>query len=229
MLTWFTYTLWNIHHNWESQLLGRLRRSPGSLRRRKGSGALKKKKGVWGSQGEKDKLFFPTSLCGSQYNNVACSRTCFSFLRTFWLILSSSNVCCGSGSSKIYKALVRLPSGALSIPRTRPPSDVYVRRFLCPFNKTLLPKSSWVIKPGPWPKAKSTLEITNLTPFTISYHNQANQHVHYFTLFPFFCLFFSFLCWELLLFKQIKGTQQYYHIAVHQIYGTYLFILHNWS
>ena len=110
MLTWFTYTLWNIHHNWESQFLGRLLRSPGSLRRRKGSGALKKKKGVWGSQGEKDKLFFPTSLCGSQYNNVACSRTCFSFLRTFWLILSSSNVCCGSGSSKIYKTLIRLLS-----------------------------------------------------------------------------------------------------------------------
>ena len=35
----------------------------------------------------------------------------------------------------------------------RPPSDVYVRSFLCPFsyfNKTLLHKSSWVIKPGPW-------------------------------------------------------------------------------
>ena len=118
MLTWFTYTLWNIHHNWESQFLGRLLRSPGSPRRRKGSGALKKKKGVWGSQGEKDKLFFPTSLCGSQYNNVACSRTCFSFLRTFWLILSSSNVCCGSGSSKIYKALIRLPSGGHSPPPT---------------------------------------------------------------------------------------------------------------
>ena len=34
----------------------------------------------------------------------------------------------------------------------RPPSDVCVRSFLCPFsylNKTLLHKSSWVIKPGP--------------------------------------------------------------------------------
>ena len=34
-----------------------------------------------------------------------------------------------------------------------PPSDVYVRSFLCPisyFNKTLLHKSSWVIKSGPW-------------------------------------------------------------------------------
>ena len=34
-----------------------------------------------------------------------------------------------------------------------PPSDVYVRNFLCPFlyfNKTLLHKNSWVIKPGPW-------------------------------------------------------------------------------
>ena len=40
----------------ESQFLSRLI-SPGSPRRRKGSRALKKKKGVWGSQGEKDKLF----------------------------------------------------------------------------------------------------------------------------------------------------------------------------
>ena len=35
----------------------------------------------------------------------------------------------------------------------RPPSDFYVRIFLCPFlyfDKTLLHKSSWVIKPGPW-------------------------------------------------------------------------------
>jgi len=34
-----------------------------------------------------------------------------------------------------------------------PLSDVYVRSFLCffsYFNKTLLHKSSWVIKPGPW-------------------------------------------------------------------------------
>ena len=123
MLTSFLYTLWNIHHNWESQFLGRLLRSPGSPRRRKGSGALKKKKGVWGSQGEKDKLFFPTSLCGSQYNNVACSRTCFSFLRTFWLILSSSNVCCGSGSSKIYKTLIRLLSGGTLHPP--PPSPFW--------------------------------------------------------------------------------------------------------
>ena len=34
-----------------SQFLGRLIRSPGSLRRRKGSGALKAEIGVWNSQG----------------------------------------------------------------------------------------------------------------------------------------------------------------------------------
>ena len=37
-----------------------------------------------------------------------------------------------------------------------PPSDVYVRSFLYPFlyfNKTLLYKSSWVIKPGPWSRS----------------------------------------------------------------------------
>ena len=42
-------------------------------------------------------------------------------------------------------ALIRLARGALQAP-----SDVYVRSFLCSFNKTLLYKSSWVIKPGPW-------------------------------------------------------------------------------
>ena len=45
--------------------------------------------------------------------------------------------------------LLRLARGGI----LHPPSDVYVRSFLCPisyFNKTLLHKSSWVIKPGPW-------------------------------------------------------------------------------
>ena len=34
-----------------------------------------------------------------------------------------------------------------------PSPEVYVRSFFCPFshcNKTLLHKSSWVVKPGPW-------------------------------------------------------------------------------
>ena len=52
------------------QFLGRLIRSPGSPRRRKGSGALKEEKGVWNSQGGgKDKHFFPTFL-SKDYNNV---------------------------------------------------------------------------------------------------------------------------------------------------------------
>ena len=43
----------------ESQFLGRLIRSPGSPRRRKGSRALKVEIGVWNSQGgRKDELFF---------------------------------------------------------------------------------------------------------------------------------------------------------------------------
>ena len=43
----------------ESQFLGRLIRSPGSLRRREGSGALEEEIGVWGSWGgEKDRSFF---------------------------------------------------------------------------------------------------------------------------------------------------------------------------
>ena len=38
----------------------------------------------------------------------------------------------------------------------RPASDVDVRNFLCPFlyfNKTLLYRSPWVIKPGPWSRS----------------------------------------------------------------------------
>ena len=42
----------------KSHLLDRLIRSPGPPRRRKGSGALEKEKGVWGSLGEKDKHSF---------------------------------------------------------------------------------------------------------------------------------------------------------------------------
>ena len=68
---------------------------------------------------------------------------------------------------KVY--FYTLARGALSL---SDPSDVYVRSFLCPFlyfNKTLLYKNSWVIKPGPWSRSKSSLEVTNLTLFSISY------------------------------------------------------------
>ena len=54
----------------------------------------------------------------------------------------------GVGLVKAYKALRLVSGGTLFSP-----SDVYVRNFLCPFLyliKTLLHKSSWVIKPGPW-------------------------------------------------------------------------------
>ena len=66
----------------ESYFLCRLIRRPGSPKRRKESGALGKEKGVWNSQGEKDKHFLSTCVCLSQYNNVCCSRTCFSSTRT---------------------------------------------------------------------------------------------------------------------------------------------------
>ena len=85
-----------VGHNWSDLAAAaaaaaaeRLIGCPGFLRRRNGSGGLEKAwKGVWGSQGEKDKQFFPTLLCLSQYNNVSCSRTCFSLTRIFWLIPS---------------------------------------------------------------------------------------------------------------------------------------------
>ena len=55
----------------------------------------------------------------------------------------------GMGLLKVYKALIRL----VSVGTLHPPSDVYVRSFLCPFFtliKTLIHKSSWVIEAGPW-------------------------------------------------------------------------------
>ena len=52
-------------------------------------------------------------------------------------------------TSNRYKTAGKTSRMALSIPLL----IVYVRSFLCPFsyfNKTLLHKISWVIKPGPW-------------------------------------------------------------------------------
>ena len=80
-------TVHTVTKSWENKFLGRLIRSPGSLRRREGSGAFKEETGIWSSQGGK-KDIFSTLFCFSQYNNVSCSRTCFSLARTFWLILS---------------------------------------------------------------------------------------------------------------------------------------------
>ena len=64
------YTQTHMHvykhtaYMWESQFLGRLIRSLGSLKRRKrGSGVLEETIGVWNSQeGGKDKCFFSTFL-----------------------------------------------------------------------------------------------------------------------------------------------------------------------
>ena len=60
-----------------------------------------------------------------------------------------------------------------------PPSDDYVRSFLCSFFTVikLLHKSSKESSLISGSKAKfSSLEATNLTPFTISYHHE-NTHV----------------------------------------------------
>ena len=102
----------------------------------------------------------------------------------------------GVGLVKVYKALVRLLSGGHSpspapVPILRSMSEDFSVPFhslikLC-YTKTLEWSS---LVPGP--KAKSsTLEITNSIPFTISYHNQANQHVHHldFCHFPFFIFY----------------------------------------
>ena len=62
LCTCLNCSLFNSNY-WESQFLGRLIRSPGPLRRRKGSEVLKEKVGVWNSQGAgKDKCLFPPLL-----------------------------------------------------------------------------------------------------------------------------------------------------------------------
>ena len=65
----------------ESQSLGRLIRSPGSPRRSKGSGILKEE--------ERTRLF--STFLSKDYITIMypALRTCFSFLKTFWLILLS--------------------------------------------------------------------------------------------------------------------------------------------
>ena len=56
--------------SFSNQFLGRLIRSPGSPRRRKGSGSFKVEIGVWNSQeGGRDKLFLSTFLSLSQLHN----------------------------------------------------------------------------------------------------------------------------------------------------------------
>ena len=55
------------------------------------------------------------------------------------------------GLVKVYKALIRLASGALDIyiiPLLMSMSEAF--SVLLYFNKTLLHKSSQVIEPGPW-------------------------------------------------------------------------------
>ena len=59
----------------------------------------------------------------------------------------------GVGLIKVNKALLRLARGVLFVPLLMS----YVWSFPCPFsyfNKTLLHKSSWVIKPGPWSQSQ---------------------------------------------------------------------------
>ena len=92
----------------ESQLLGRLIKSPGTPRRRKESGALEKEKRVWDSQGgEKDKHFiFPILLCLSQYNNVPCSRMFLLNKNLLTNLVILKLVYCGSVSGKIFLLLL---------------------------------------------------------------------------------------------------------------------------
>ena len=97
------------------------------------------------------------------------------------------------GLVKVYKALIRLLSGGPLPPL--PPVPLLMTTsedFSVPFHSLIKLCYTKTLKWSslfPGPKAKSsTLEITNSTPFTLSYHNQANEHVHHFHFchFPFF-------------------------------------------
>ena len=78
----------------------------------KKSGIPEEEKGAWGlsrrrwglecSRRRKGQTVSSTFLSN---NNVSCLRMCFSFLKTFWLILLSWNVYYGSGSSKMFTTL----------------------------------------------------------------------------------------------------------------------------
>ena len=74
----------------------------------------------------------------------------------------------GVGLVKGYNALIRLVSGST----LRPPSDVCVRSFLCPFFtliKLCYTKALEWSRLVPNPEAKSSSGITDPTSFTISY------------------------------------------------------------
>ena len=75
--------------NWEGQFLGRLIRSPGFPRRRKGVSESWRRRKESEALKEKRTKFISTLLCLSQHNNISCWRICFSLTRIFWLILSS--------------------------------------------------------------------------------------------------------------------------------------------
>ena len=127
---------------------------------------------------------FPLILYQWLYNNnVSCLRTCFSFLRPFWLILSSWNVSYGSESGKTFTTLrhsfdlllITNWKAYSSLAKTSewgslcPPSDVYVRSFLCPFFALIKLCYTRVLEwssLAPGPKVNSS-EIMNLTPFIV--------------------------------------------------------------
>ena len=78
------------------------------------------------------------------------------------------------GLVKVYKALIRLVSGAPSVPLLMSMSEASSVLFHC--NNTSATQKLRVIKPVPCPEAKtSSSEITNPTSFTIIYHN---SHIH---------------------------------------------------
>ena len=81
----------------------------------------------------------------------------------------------GVGLVKVYKALIRLVCGGTVCS----PSEVYVRSFLCPFKYLKKKNDSTtqkLLSDQVWsPKAKSSLENMNQTPFNVSYHCPENM------------------------------------------------------
>ena len=76
----------------------------------------------------------------------------------------------GVGLVKVYKALIRLASGAFSIPLLISISETFSVLFHCNKTKALSNQAL-----SPIPKLNLLLEITNLTQFAVSCQGEASS------------------------------------------------------
>ena len=90
----------------------------------------------------------------------------------------------GVGLVKAYKALIRLARRALSGPLLMSVSETFSVPFLILIKLCCMKALQWsTMVPGP--EAKSSLEVTNLTQFTISYNMMGwKEHIISVAIFP---------------------------------------------